>query len=258
VLTGIVFRAAALAASALLHVLVYGALSLAPAWTPPPRTGLIVTDLIVSEPPAPAIATPRLVTPPRPLARPQPSTSRAERARPESAAKIEPSIEREASEPPAQAEPTIVAADETARGAIAAPSASTPSVPDETLAGGNAPVTASSRQDPGPAVAALAPGPAAGAPGALTRTAIPRGGYQITPSYPATARRLGVEGTALLRVFVDAAGRVGEVVVKQSAGHPDLDRAAADAVRRWRFEPARRGAEAVAIWVELPVEFRLR
>ena len=55
-----------------------------------------------------------------------------------------------------------------------------------------------------------------------------------------------------------AAGRVGEVVVKQSAGHPDLDRAAADAVRRWRFEPARRGAEAVAIWVELPVEFRLR
>ena len=258
-LTGIVFRAAALAASALLHVLVYGALSLAPAWTPRPRTGLIVTDLIVSQPAAPAIATPRLVTPPRPLARPQPSTSRAERARSDSAAKIEPSIEREASEPPAQAEPTIVVADETPSGAIAAPSAaSTPSVPDETLVGGNAPVTASSRQDPGPAVAALPPGPAAGTPGALTRMAIPRGGYQITPSYPATARRLGIEGTALLTVFVDAAGRVGEVVVKQSAGHPDLDRAAADAVRRWRFEPARRGAEAVAMWVELPVEFRLR
>src|SRR2546425_3547713 len=113
VLTGIVFRAAALAASALLHVLVYGALSLAPAWTPPTRTGLIVTDLIVNEPAAPAIATPRLVTPPRPLAKPQPSTSRAERPRPDSAAKIEPSIEREASEPPAQAEPTIVVADET-------------------------------------------------------------------------------------------------------------------------------------------------
>src|SRR2546426_5543564 len=253
-----VFRAAALAASALLHVLVYGALSLAPAWTPPPRTGLIVTALIVSEPPAPPVPAPKLVTPPRPLARPQASASRAEGPRPERAATTDPSSEREAPEPPAQAEPTLVAADETARGASAAPSASTPSVPDETLVGGNAPVTASSRQDPGPAVAALPPGPAAGTPGALTRTAIPRGGYQITPSYPATARRLGIEGTALLSVFVDAAGRVGEVVVKQSAGHPDLDRAAADAVRRWRFEPARRGAEAVAMWVELPVEFRLR
>src|SRR2546425_9190901 len=155
----------------MLHVLVYGAVSLVPAWTPPPRTGLIVTDLSVSEPPAPAIATPGLVTPPRPLARPQPSTSRAERARPESAAKIEPSIEREASEPPAQAEPTIVAADETARGAIAAPSASTPSVPDETPVGGNAPVTASPRQEPGPAVGGLGPRPPARGAGGPPRTA---------------------------------------------------------------------------------------
>jgi len=112
--------------------------------------------------------------------------------------------------------------------------------------------------DLGLAVAALPSAPPAAAPAAVTRTAIPRGGYQITPSYPATARQLGVEGTALLSVFVDADGRVAQVVVRQSAGHPDLDRAAADAVRRWRFEPARRGAEAVAMWVELPVEFHLR
>jgi protein TonB len=55
-----------------------------------------------------------------------------------------------------------------------------------------------------------------------------------------------------------ADGRVGEVMIERSAGHPDLDRAAADAVRRWRFEPARRGTEAVPMWLELPVEFRLR
>jgi protein TonB len=107
-------------------------------------------------------------------------------------------------------------------------------------------------------IAALPPTPTAAPPGPPTRTAIPRGGYQVTPSYPATARRLGIEGTALLRVFVDAEGRVGNIVVKQSAGHPDLDRAAADAVRRWRFEPARRGPDTVAMWVELPVEFHLR
>jgi protein TonB len=51
---------------------------------------------------------------------------------------------------------------------------------------------------------------------------------------------------------------VGEIVVEQSAGHPDLDQAAADAVKRWRFEPARRGQEAVAMWVLHPVEFHLK
>jgi periplasmic protein TonB len=48
------------------------------------------------------------------------------------------------------------------------------------------------------------------------------------------------------------------VQVQESAGHPDLDNAAADAVKRWRFEPARRGTEPVGVWVLLPVEFRLR
>ena len=47
------------------------------------------------------------------------------------------------------------------------------------------------------------------------------------------------------------------ICVKESAGHPDLDRAAADAVRRWRFEPARRGTQAVAEEVELPFRWRL-
>jgi periplasmic protein TonB len=79
----------------------------------------------------------------------------------------------------------------------------------------------------------------------------------VYPSYPATARRSGVQGTTHLRVQVLADGRVGEIVVEVSAGHPDLDRAATDAIRRWHFEPARKGADAVATWVLLPVEFRL-
>jgi periplasmic protein TonB len=80
----------------------------------------------------------------------------------------------------------------------------------------------------------------------------------VYPRYPASARRLGIQGTARLRVQVLADGHVGEIVVESSAGHPDLDRAAADAVRQWRFEPARRGAEAVATWVLLPVQFQLK
>ena len=52
--------------------------------------------------------------------------------------------------------------------------------------------------------------------------------------------------------------RVGDVIVQETAGHPDLDEAAAEAVRRWRFDPARRGSDPVAMWVLQPVEFRLK
>src|SRR5207244_7910363 len=62
-------------------------------------------------------------------------------------------------------------------------------------------------------------------------------GTQVQPAYPDSARRLGIQGTTTLRVFVFADGHVAEVGLVQSAGHPDLDQAAADAVRRWRFEP---------------------
>jgi periplasmic protein TonB len=91
----------------------------------------------------------------------------------------------------------------------------------------------------------------------LTEFARPLGGYQTTPRYPESARRQGVEGIATLRFIVLANGRVGQIAVSRSAGHVDLDRAAVDAVRTWRFDPARRGKEAVAVWVTLPVRFEL-
>jgi protein TonB len=80
----------------------------------------------------------------------------------------------------------------------------------------------------------------------------------VRPGYPQSARRLGIQGITLLKVHVLIDGRVGDVVVQETAGHPDLDQAAADAVRRWRFDPARRGTDPVAMWVLLPVEFRLK
>ena len=92
----------------------------------------------------------------------------------------------------------------------------------------------------------------------LTAFARPLGGYQTTPRYPETARRQGVEGVTTLRFIVLADGHVGQIAVSRSAGHVDLDRAAVEAVRTWRFEPARRGKEAVAVWVTLPVRFALR
>jgi protein TonB len=93
---------------------------------------------------------------------------------------------------------------------------------------------------------------------ALSGLARPLGGYQVKPRYPDSARRAGAQGVTVLRVRVLESGRVGEVIVERSAGFGDLDLAAADAVKRWRFEPARRGKEPVPVWVLLPVKFELR
>ena len=84
------------------------------------------------------------------------------------------------------------------------------------------------------------------------------GGYQHVPSYPESARRQGVEGVTTLRFQVHTDGSVTEMSVVHSAGHPDLDQAAMEAVRKWRFEPARRGKDPVVVWVTLPVRFELK
>jgi periplasmic protein TonB len=77
------------------------------------------------------------------------------------------------------------------------------------------------------------------------------------PSYPLRARRDGVEGTVMLKVLVTAAGAPGRVELAASSGSDALDRAAEDAVRSWRFVPARRGAAAIDAWVVVPVVFHL-
>lgn len=77
------------------------------------------------------------------------------------------------------------------------------------------------------------------------------------PAYPVSARRRGQGGTATLAVRVSAEGRADEVTLRRSSGVAALDQAALEAVARWRFRPARRGAEAVAALVLVPITFEL-
>jgi protein TonB len=79
----------------------------------------------------------------------------------------------------------------------------------------------------------------------------------VKPRYPEAARQKGIEGTVLLKVRVTEQGRVESVQIERSAGHPELDQSATEAVQRWRFQPARRSGAPVAVWVLIPVEFRL-
>lgn len=110
---------------------------------------------------------------------------------------------------------------------------------------------------------ATAPGPSAeagkeSAP-SLAQAALVQASYLYTPlpPYPPAARRLDQHGVVLVRVYVNREGRPDEVRLARSSGVGVLDEAALGAVSGWKFAPARRGAEPVASWIEVPVRFRL-
>jgi len=85
----------------------------------------------------------------------------------------------------------------------------------------------------------------------------PRYRFTPPPLYPALARSRGWQGDVELWVRVAEDGRVLEARVHDSSGFEMLDRAAVDAVGRWRFHPARIGQTPVPTEVRVPVCFRL-
>jgi protein TonB len=113
--------------------------------------------------------------------------------------------------------------------------------------------------DARPAAVAAAPASSAGEPAPVSA---PRFDADYldnpAPAYPPLSRKLGEQGQVLLHVFVAADGHAGKVDIRDSSGFERLDRAARDAVQRWRFTPARQGDKTVAAWVLVPISFSLR
>ncbi len=109
---------------------------------------------------------------------------------------------------------------------------------------------------PAGAAAVRASGAAAQGGGGVV-SAKPRYRSNPTPDYPIPSRRRREEGIVLLNVQVQVDGTPAAVSLNRSCGHPLLDRAALDAVRRWTFEPARAAGVPVSSLVVIPVRFSL-
>lgn len=77
------------------------------------------------------------------------------------------------------------------------------------------------------------------------------------PPYPAVSRQLREQGRVLLDVYILPDGSVGEIRLRESCGYPRLDRSALEAVRHWRYLPARRGTEPIPYWYVQPILFSL-
>ena len=79
-----------------------------------------------------------------------------------------------------------------------------------------------------------------------------------SPPYPTSSRRMGEEGTVMLRVFVSAAGVPEKVELNKSSGSTRLDQSALETVqKRWKFTPARQGDMPTSAWVLVPISFSL-
>jgi protein TonB len=62
----------------------------------------------------------------------------------------------------------------------------------------------------------------------------------------------------ILEVFVNQEGSVGDIKVFKSSGYAILDKTAMKSVKKWEFEPGKRGDEKVGMWVRTPVRFQLK
>jgi protein TonB len=113
---------------------------------------------------------------------------------------------------------------------------------------------------PAPEPLAPVPAPVAAVPLEPVTPPIFSADYLDNPSpvYPLASRRSGQQGRVILRVLVNTNGTADQVQIHGSSGHVRLDESARDTVlQRWRFVPAKRGAQAVPAWVLIPISFGL-
>ena len=78
------------------------------------------------------------------------------------------------------------------------------------------------------------------------------------PKYPSAARRAEREGLVELEFTVGVDGRATDLkVIKEEPKGFGFGEAAIDAVKRWRFTPAKKGGESVPMRVKIPIRFTL-
>lgn len=81
--------------------------------------------------------------------------------------------------------------------------------------------------------------------------------FGAPPYYSDQARMDNAEGVVLLDSIIDDEGCIQKLRVCKKAHHPDLNRAALEAVRRWVFQPASLEGQPVKVYYTLTVNFRI-
>jgi protein TonB len=77
------------------------------------------------------------------------------------------------------------------------------------------------------------------------------------PAYPRMSKRMGEQGTVIVRVFIGLQGSAEEAEIRTSSGYDRLDKVALETVQRWRYSPGKRHGTPEAMWFNVPVRFVL-
>lgn len=80
----------------------------------------------------------------------------------------------------------------------------------------------------------------------------------IKPIYPEIAQEAGIEGTVIVQAFINAKGIVEETIILKGVPNTGLDEAAAEAIKKTRFKPAKQRDRPVGVWISIPVHFTLK
>lgn len=75
--------------------------------------------------------------------------------------------------------------------------------------------------------------------------------------YPPLARARNEQGTTRVYYVINADGGVGDASVENSSGFADLDAAAIDMVKAWRFKPATKDGKPIATSAHVNVVWKL-
>jgi len=81
--------------------------------------------------------------------------------------------------------------------------------------------------------------------------------YKTVPVYPYTAKRRHITGKVVLRFLVDKSGVVSRIKVVESEPSGVFDKAATDAISRWKFKPGIFEGKPVSTWIVAPFDFRM-
>jgi TonB family protein len=76
------------------------------------------------------------------------------------------------------------------------------------------------------------------------------------PSYPETAKRVGMEGEVTVSAVIDINGKLTNM--KVVSGPPMLQQAALESLKTWKYEPAFLDDKPVPVQTSITVKFRLR
>jgi len=81
---------------------------------------------------------------------------------------------------------------------------------------------------------------------------------KIQPSYPTSLLSKGIGGKVLVLCSVDETGKVVSTSIKKSSGNSELDKAAVNAVTKWKFKPAQKAGRNMRATCVVPFNFEVK